>query len=188
MTVGKTHSGKTTFAHALEQRLNGSLVIDQDNHAAFINTYYKILQPKEGPNTLKHAISKLIVNFAKENTDFHLIISNSNRSIKSRANLLEEFFPKNQFFQILVHFDIPDDVLEARIAESTRKTDIFRGPSTSFKDVLARQNKETFEQGFIDPAKSEADHLFVVKDSEDGEKVIQGILHIANEIGGPPND
>lgn len=33
MTVGKTHSGKTTFAKALEQQLPCSLVIDQDNHA-----------------------------------------------------------------------------------------------------------------------------------------------------------
>jgi hypothetical protein len=34
ITVGKTHSGKTTFAKALEQQLHNSLVIDQDNHAS----------------------------------------------------------------------------------------------------------------------------------------------------------
>jgi uridine kinase len=41
MTVGKTHSGKTTFARALEQELNNSFVMDQDNHAEFINTFMK---------------------------------------------------------------------------------------------------------------------------------------------------
>lgn len=35
ITVGKTHSGKTTFARMLEKRLTNSIVMDQDNHAAF---------------------------------------------------------------------------------------------------------------------------------------------------------
>lgn len=38
ITVGKTHSGKSTFAQALEQQLHESLVIDQDNHAEFLGT------------------------------------------------------------------------------------------------------------------------------------------------------
>ncbi len=38
MTVGKTHSRKTTFARLLEQELGNSFVMDQDNHAEFINT------------------------------------------------------------------------------------------------------------------------------------------------------
>ena len=70
MTVGKTHSGKTTFAKALEQQLHNSLVIDQDNHAEFINIYYKTLQPKEGPNTIKYAITQTIVDYAVNQTNF----------------------------------------------------------------------------------------------------------------------
>ena len=42
ITVGKTHSGKTTFANDLVKQLNNSFVMDQDNQAEFINTYYKI--------------------------------------------------------------------------------------------------------------------------------------------------
>jgi len=38
ITVGKTHSGKTTFARELEDQLNHSVVIDQDNHAEAIQT------------------------------------------------------------------------------------------------------------------------------------------------------
>lgn len=52
------------------------------------NTYYKNLQPRQGPNTLKHSLSKLIVDYAKEHTDFHIIICNSNRSRKGRLYLL----------------------------------------------------------------------------------------------------
>ena len=73
ITVGKTHSGKTTFANALEKQLNNSFVMDQDNHAEFINTYYKNLQPKQGPNTLKHSLSKLIVDYAKKTLIFTLL-------------------------------------------------------------------------------------------------------------------
>ena len=39
LTVGKTHSGKTTFAKALEKELPNSVVIDQGNHAEFLQTY-----------------------------------------------------------------------------------------------------------------------------------------------------
>ena len=41
ITVGKTHSGKTTFAKALEKELSHSFVMDQDNQAEFINTHYE---------------------------------------------------------------------------------------------------------------------------------------------------
>lgn len=33
MTVGKTHSGKTTFAKEVESVLQQAVVVDQDNHA-----------------------------------------------------------------------------------------------------------------------------------------------------------
>lgn len=79
----------------------------------FINEYYEKLQPKQGPNTLKHAISKLIVDYTVEHTNHHLIICNSNRSIYDR-NYLDEF-PKDDFTRILVSFDIPDEILLARI-------------------------------------------------------------------------
>ena len=54
--------------------------MDQDNQAEFINTHYEKLQPAKGPNTFKHGLSKFIVDYAKEYTNLHLIICNSNRS------------------------------------------------------------------------------------------------------------
>lgn len=179
ITVGKTHSGKTTFARALEKVLNNSFVMDQDNQAEFINTYYKNLQPKRGPNTLKHALSKLIVDYAKENTDFNLIICNSNRSRNGRLYLLEELFNKNEFVRILVHFDIPDDVLQIRVTQSQRSTNIFRGHYFNFEDVLLRQHVESRKEDVTDPEEGEADHLFVIKDNEEVNSVIQKIVHIA---------
>jgi deoxyadenosine/deoxycytidine kinase len=182
ITVGKTHSGKTTFARALEKQLNNSFVMDQDNHAEFINTYYKNLQPKKGPNTFKHSLSKLIVDYAKENTDFHFIICNSNRSRKGRLYLLDELFTSDEFVRILVHFDIPDDVLQERVIQSQRSTNIFRGAYSNYEEVLVRQQAESLKEDVINPIEGEADHLFVIKDNEDVNQVIQKIVQIAEIV------
>lgn len=138
--------------------------MDQDNHAEFINTYYKKLQPQQGPNTLKHAMSELIVNYAIEQTTFHLIICNSNRSRKGRLYLLEEFFDKNEFIHILVHFNIPDYILHDRVIHSQRSTNIFRIAS-NFEEVLARQQADSLKEDVTDAVEEEADHLFVIKDN-----------------------
>lgn len=180
ITVGKTHSGKTTFARSLEKELNNSIVMDQDNHAEFINMFYKKLQPKQGANTLKYAISKLIVDYTKANTDYHLIICNSNRSRRSRAYLLEELFERKDFIRILVHLDIADEVLQKRVKQSQRSTNIFRKAS-SFEEVLIRQQKETFTEEITDPVEAEADYLFIIKDSNEVNSTIQEITRIANQ-------
>ncbi|MFT9600765.1 AAA family ATPase [Mesobacillus sp.] len=181
ITVGKTHSGKTTFARALEKELQSSMVIDQDNHAEFINSYYKTLQPIHGPNTLKHAISKLIVNYAIEQTDYHLIICNSNRSRKDRSYLFEELLPKDDFIHIIVYFDIPYQVLQARVTESQRSTNIFRGAYTNFAEVLEKQQTDSLKEDVRDPVQGEADYLFVIKDNTEAEAVILEILRIARQ-------
>jgi deoxyadenosine/deoxycytidine kinase len=181
ITVGKTHSGKTTFARALEKELKNSMVIDQDHHAEFINSYYKTLQPIHGPNTLKHAISKLIVTYAIEQTDYHLIICNSNRSRKDRSFLFEELFHKDDFIQIIVHFDIPYHVLQARVTESRRSTNIFRGAYSNFAEVLEKQQTDSLKEDVMDPVEGEADHLFVIKDNAEAEAVILEILCIARQ-------
>ncbi len=153
-------------------------MVDQDNHAEFINSYYKSLQPKNGPNTLKHAISRLIVNYAIEKTDYHLIVCNSNRNRKGRVDLLEQFFPESDFFRILVHFDIPDDILQARVAETERSTSVFRS-AESFEEVLTRQKADSLIDDVTDPVEGEADRLFVIKDNKEVDTVIQRIIHIS---------
>ncbi|WP_042149235.1 AAA family ATPase [Paucisalibacillus sp. EB02] len=181
ITVGKTHSGKTTFARELEKKLDNSIVVDQDNHAEFINSYYKKIQPKTGPNTLKHALSKLIVDYTKENTDFHLIICNSNRSIHDRNYLLKELFPAKEYTRILVHFDIPDHILQARVGQSKRSTTIFRG-ATNFEQVLVRQHADDSREDVKSPYLSEADYLFKIKDSLEVETVIKDIITISERL------
>ncbi|MCJ8007826.1 ATP-binding protein [Lederbergia wuyishanensis] len=176
ITVGKTHSGKTTFARGLEQQLYNSIVIDQDNHAEFINTYYRSLLPQKGPNTIKYAVTQTIVDYAVNQTDFHLILCNSNRSERARLNLLKNFKNKG-FITILVHLDIPDHILQERVSSSHRSTAIFRTAST-FEEVLNRQQAESHS----DPIEEEADYLFVIKDTEEIQLVTSRITDIANSL------
>jgi adenylate kinase family enzyme len=181
MTVGKTHSGKTTFARALEQELANSLVIDQDNHAEFINTYYKNLIPKQGPNTFKYTITQTVVDYAVEQTDFHLILCNSNTNRKGRLELLKQFHEMG-FSSILVHFNIPEHILRERVAESRRSKVIFRKAST-FEEVLMRQIAESQKGRIIEPTEEEADYLFEIKNSDEVESVIQRLVNIAQSPG-----
>jgi tRNA uridine 5-carbamoylmethylation protein Kti12 len=176
MTVGKTHSGKTTFARALEQELPNSIVIDQDNHAEFINAHYQNLRPKQGPNTFKYAITQAIVDYAVEQTNFHLILCNSNTNRKGRVELLKHFHEMG-FNSLLVHFDIPEHILRERVAESRRSKTIFRTAST-FEDVLMRQIAESHKGGIGEPTEDEADYLFTIKNSDEVESVIHRLVTI----------
>ncbi|MDN7240891.1 AAA family ATPase [Planococcus sp. N028] len=173
LTVGKTHSGKTTFAKALEKRMPNSVVIDQDNHAEILHTYYPSLLPKKGPNNIKYALTQTIVDYAVNDTSCHIILCNSNRNYNIRQNLLGYYHGKD-FTSVVVYFDIPNHVLEERIQKSQRNTTILRTVS-SFEEVFIHQNKESQENGRMAPTKEEADHLFVIRTDKDVEDVISKI-------------
>ncbi|MBB4826770.1 putative kinase [Sporosarcina luteola] len=176
LTVGKTHSGKTTFARDLEQWVSKSVVIDQDNHAAFINRYYSKLLPRTGPNVLKYTVSQAIVDYAMHQTDLHLIICNSNRSRTGREQLLS-YFHNNGFRSILVNFDMPDAILEERVAKTKRDTDIFRSAAT-FEEVLSRQQADSSKSDIVPPTDGEADHLFTIQQENDVPFIIQEICNL----------
>jgi tRNA uridine 5-carbamoylmethylation protein Kti12 len=172
ITVGRTHSGKTTCAKALEAHLDNSIVIDQDNHAEFVNAHYMLLRPKEGPNTLKYAVTHTIVDYAVRQTDAHLILCNANLAREGRTELLD-YFRGNAFTTIIVYFDIPDDVLQQRVAESQRSKAIFRSAST-FEEVLLRQ------QSSEAPDACESNYFFVIRSSEQVPDVIGHIVQLRN--------
>lgn len=180
MTVGKTHSGKTTFARALENEMPNSVVIDQDNHAEFIHTYYQTLLPKQGHNAIKYALTQTIVDYAVNETNCHLILCNSNRNRKGRLKLLEQVHGKG-FLSIIVNFDIPEHVLRERVEKSQRSTTILRTAST-FEEVLARQQDETNKNDVIEPLEGEANHIFVINNSDEVQSVIREIVNIVKNL------
>ncbi|MGG1517793.1 ATP-binding protein [Paenibacillus oryzisoli] len=169
MTVGLTHSGKTTFAKELESVLQQAVVIDQDNHAEFINSHYKKLLPMEGPNTLKFSITNAIVEYAAVQSNFHIILSNCNLNKSGRTNVLSYFHEKG-FTTIIVYFNLSIELLRTRVEQTQRSKAIFRSAS-SFLEVLERQGNS----GEIPPSKDEANYLFEIKDPNTTTDVIQQI-------------
>lgn len=172
MTVGKTHSGKTTFAKELESVLQQAIVIDQDNHAEFINNHYRKLRPVEGPNTLKMSITNAIVEYAAVQSNFHIILSNANLNMSGRTNILRYFHEKG-FESIIVYFNLSIEILRARIEQTKRSKTIFRSAS-SFLEVLERQEN----LGEIHPSKDEANYLFEIKDPNNIKEIINQIKTI----------
>ena len=176
LTVGKTHSGKTTFARELAGQLEPCVIIDQDIHAAFLNTHYRMLSPEHEPYTLKYAVTNIILERALE-TNLHVILCNANRSRKARLKLLRKLSASERTC-VLVHFAIPDELLQERVAQTTRSTRILR-TSANFQDVLTRQKLESTQPDFTPPAKTEAEHYFELKHSTDSSKIIETILRLA---------
>ena len=176
MTVGKTHSGKSTFAQTLKRHLGNTCVVDQDNHAEFINTYYRELLPKQGPNTLKYSVTETIVEYAVTQTKMHLVLCNAYRSLADRTKLLNKFKGLG-FTTVLVNFDIPDELLMARISRTKRSTTVFRSVS-SFTEVLARQQSESTRMDMASPKEDEADYFFVIDSDEASQTTVGNILSV----------
>ncbi|WP_312099430.1 ATP-binding protein [Niallia sp.] len=175
MTVGMTHSGKTTFAKALESRLGNAVVVDQDNHGEFLHTHYDKLVPKDGSNRIKHALTKTIVDYAVNHSDCHLILCNANRNQASRKELLS-YYKKHDFTSVLVHFALPISILKERIAKNNRDTLRLRTAS-SYDEVLNRQHQQTGMEA-LDPIAGEADYLFTVKEEEDVSAIMETIIKL----------
>lgn len=180
LTVGKTHSGKTTFAKTLEKEMTNSVVIDQDNHAEFLQSNYQILVPTKGHNNIKYALTQTIVDYAVNETSCHLILCNSNRNRKARIKLLEHFQNKG-FTTVIVNFVMPDEVLFERVENSQRNTAVLR-TVLSFKDVLERQQKESEINDIVDPVVGEADYFYVIRNSNEVQAVTQEIVNILHSI------
>lgn len=180
ITVGKTHSGKTTFAKNLEKRMSNSIVIDQDNHAEFLHVFYPGLLPKDGQNTIKHELTQTVVQHAVNKTNGNIILCNSNRTRNGRLKLLD-FYRVSGFTSILVYFDIPIHILKERISKSQRSTMILRTVAT-FEEVLTRQENEdkTKVDEISAPGEDEADYLFVIQNEIEAQTVMNQIITITD--------
>lgn len=86
-----------------------------------------------------------------------------------RGELLDQYFPQNEFIRIFVYFNLSDEILSDRILASSRKTNIFRDEKMMFEQLLHNQGK------IVPPTEDEADFLFVINDTADQMSVIEWI-------------
>ncbi|UUZ79101.1 ATP-binding protein [Paenibacillus sp. P26] len=125
-------------------------------------------------------MTQTIVEYAVTKTDFHLILCNSNRVRKHRLDMLAHFHNRG-FTSVLVNFDIPDEVLQARVANSQRSKAIFRTAS-SFEEVLVRQQEDSHKEEMSAPIEGEAFHLFTVTNNDEVHSVIQEFVSMAKKL------
>ena len=179
LTIGPTHSGKTTIARQLEQTLSHFVVLDQDNQAEFLNAHYEKLVPQNGPNTLKFLLSETLLHYAIAETSYNLILCNSNIHKAPRQQLLARFFPAEQFVRVYIHFDFAREVLQTRIDNTLRDTKLFRDSTYTYEELLESQLPQ------IDsPTCDEVDYVLTVDEHTTTQKLLNKIEMIIQKKDG----
>ena len=183
MTVGKTHSGKTTFGMELAKKIKKSCVLDADILSEFLKTTYPVLyQSDREKNSEKKTqwyylkLSLMIEIFKKAlKTDATIVstAANSNKRIRGRGRLLAHRAWRKL---IMIYFNRPENILLERIKKSTRSK-VCLTHSKDFNDLLTNKQKKLFEQ----PSSKEADLFFEINDDQSRKKVQKEIIALVNK-------
>jgi len=144
MFIGKTHSGKTTFAKELEEIKKDILVLEADPIALFMRENFpklRELDDKEHSGAFKNASLKyrlflLLLEFSMS-FGRTIILSNSNMYERGRR-LVFRLVKKYDYKVIGVYFDFPEEFLISRIQKSKRTTKIL-SVSKDFNDLIINQ-------------------------------------------------
>ena len=186
MTVGKTHSGKTTFGRELAQRLGPCCLLDSDEVADFLKkTYSDLYQAdyEEGSNQptrgyyLKLAVVAEIYKAALS-TNLPIIFTTSNAKKQLRQEICR-LAKESGRSTIMVYFNIADEVLVERINNSQRLGDN-QAEIQSFNHFLINIQTHRFEV----PIAAEADYYFEIN-GESNKQVLEQALKV---MGPPVND
>lgn len=177
MFIGKTHSGKTTFAKELEEIKKDILVLEADPIALFMRENFpklRELDDKEHSGAFKNASLKyrlflLMVEFSMSFCRT-IILSNSNMYERGRR-LVFKLAKKYKYKTIGVYFDFPEEILINRIKKSKRTTKILR-VSKDFNDLII--NQRTRMQA---PEPNNFDRFYRITTEEELNKVKGNLLH-----------
>lgn len=168
-TVGKTHSGKTTFARRLQKLLPNTIHIDQDDIALFLKEKYPKLRDLPHSGELKFKINKLLcITALQEN--FNVVLSSGSIN-KATRKVITGIAKKESTKSVLVSFAISDDLLLKRISKSEKTTKVLN-ESKGFVELLTKKQAKLFES----PNSREADYFFEIKKVKDADLVIKKLL------------
>ncbi|MEA2088817.1 MAG: AAA family ATPase [Patescibacteria group bacterium] len=118
MTVGKTHSGKTTFGYKIAKKLKQHCLLDSDILAEFLREYVPDLYKNDfvknsnkissGYNLKKKILTEIYKHALKTNIPIIITSANQTKKIRKEIYLLSKK-EKRKF--ILVYFDLPEKIL-----------------------------------------------------------------------------
>jgi predicted kinase len=176
MFIGKTHSGKTTFAKELEKE--NIIILEADPIALFMKEHFPKLRENDNKHhnssfneiSIKYKTFLLFLEFAMS-LNKTIILSNSNMYEDGRKfifNLCKNFNYKN----IGVYFDFPEDFLIERIKKSKRTTAILN-VSRDFNDLIINQRTR-----MEIPSPNDFEKFFVIKSEKDLIKIKNKLIKI----------
>lgn len=176
MLIGKTHSGKTTFAKEIEGKVQDLVVLEADPIALFMKEQFPRLREnddKEHTGTFEKVALKfqaflLFVEFALS-LGKPVILSNSNMWIKGRELVLE-LCKKFNYRVIGVYFDFSEELLIQRIEKSGRSTNVLR-LSKDFKDLIIKQRDR-----MQPPDPAQFDEFFIITSEEETKTVQEELI------------
>lgn len=178
MTVGMSHTGKTSFWCKLSKNNNKFVCLDTDTFVIFAKQQYENIFKEsyskrdfDNPN-MKVAYQKFIINFCNEN-NFFPIISNCNiykDFRKKRINYLQNL----DYKIIQIYFDLPINLIKKRNLTTFKS-----------KDALIKHNNyyESFQEQlkiFEAPDQNEANHFFHITHDDQKSNIIEKILKLVS--------
>lgn len=181
MTVGKTHSGKTTFANKLHKKLPAFSLIETDDIVPFLREHVpEILAYEKNrghvleATALRSSIGRLMIETALS-YGISVIVPNGHITKhvrKQKRELAKKYTAKI----IYISFELPDALLEKRVRTSDRSKHPLN-ISKSYQEVLDRQHG-IFEA----PTQNEADYFFTIKKASDSAKAAQEIASLCARL------
>ncbi|MCX6822731.1 MAG: AAA family ATPase [candidate division SR1 bacterium] len=184
MTVGKTHSGKTTFGGELKKKLKHCCLIDSDVIAEFLKDNYGDLYATEYNRKnnelaqgfyLKKAVFQGVFTHAVQSTlPVVLTNANSTKAIRKEASGVAH---KARRKTIMVYFNWPLEILLDRIHTTSRSKKCLT-KSANFKDLLLNRQSACFEA----PSPKEADIFLEITDDKSWKDAQKTILALLKEV------
>lgn len=177
LTVGKTHSGKSTFANEIVSEIPNCVILETDPIALFLRATFPKLHTSDLDHTgsfsspaLKFLVFRTVLTFALER-EFNIIMSNSNMYENGRKDVLSII---NQYpvKTIGVYLNFPEDILLERVEHSGRDTSVL-SVSKDFKDLVVNQRVR-----FQPPNKNDFDYFFEATNPEELLEVKTKILEL----------
>ena len=172
--VGKTHSGKSTFARMLENALPDFAILETDPIGLFLKESFskasKLHDEIQGDfsgTTLKFEVFETILAHTllhKQN----IILANSNMWRDGRARIFQKIYDAG-YQSVIVHMNIPEQELLNRVEKSDRPTDVLT-TSKNFTELVIKQR-----EFMALPTSNESDHFFEIGDVGEIESVIKKI-------------
>ena len=177
MTVGKTHSGKSTFAKMLHQQLPSFHIIETDPIAIFLKEYAPGLAEIRGEAsgdfskpTLKFKLFETVVDHTLEYSQ-NIILANSNMWAVGRKRVVDTL-QNSGYTVIMVYLNPHEDVMFGRIKSAGRST-VQLSSSKDYSELLIKQRDR-----MTPPTAEEADHFIEITDQDQIPEIIGAIQSI----------